>query len=236
MTSRILLRIATALLLITPHLAGQGQQRRPQLTPKQLEASRALADMTRPSVESARVDLLADPKDVTIFLDDVLFDANRPQSLDEEITRASCASDLVVVGTIQDQASFLTEDASFILTDYSIRVVSTWRGQTVAPGSIISYVRSGGSVNIDGRVVSASHSMYPPLLRGQTYLLFTKRPGLTASFVKPATGYLNALVGDKSLRRLSAEFGDQSTAEVQPDHARAVVAAAKCQPGGHLTR
>ena len=84
-------------------------------------------------------------------------------------------------------------------------------------------------MNIDGRVVSARHSMYPPLLRGQKYLLFTKRPGPTSSFVKPATGELTAFVGEKSLRRLSAPDGSPSGTEAESAHVRAVVAAAKCQ-------
>src|SRR5690606_3831047 len=116
--------------------------------------------------------LLAEPKSREIFLDSVIYDPSAPTTAAEQITQSTCRADAVVAGTVLDLQPFLNEDASFILTEYTVRVEESLRGPRVEPGSTMSYVRAGGTMTLGGAPVTATHNLYPPLLQGQKYVLF----------------------------------------------------------------
>ena len=226
--------IAVLAALTIPVAPGAQQQaqdavaQRPSLSARQLEASRALADMTRFVVDRPRPSLLAELTDRSIFLDTgVMMDPRVPQTTDTQLAAATCSADVVIVGTVQDLTPFLNEDGTFILTEYTVRVEDTLRGHLPA-GSTISYVRAGGAMNINGRIVTARHNLFPPLLRGQKYVLFVKTIRQGSGMYKPVGGPLDALVGGKKYLGLGPRIAAQLTAGVEPDQVRQVVATTKC--------
>lgn len=223
--------ITLAALLSTAAMAQQPQVERPQLSTRQLDASRAMTDMTRSPSPSKRPSLLAEPANRSIFVDTgLLVDPRQPapRSMTEQLKEAACSSDVAVVGMVENMTSFLNEDASFILTEYVIRIDAVLRGRGLEIGSTLSYVRSGGSLNIGGRIVTATHNMYPPLHRGQTYVLFAKRIG-QGPLYKPTNTTIDILAGgDKTLRGLGPEAEPQLRRGVESGSVKAEITSAHC--------
>jgi hypothetical protein len=227
MDSRVQLAtgLLAALLLSAVAVAQQQPVDRPVLSAKQLEASRRFADTTRSF--APRQSLLVDPSDRSIYIDTGMhFDPREPRTLADQIKEASCSSDAVLSGTVEDQVAFLNEDASFVITEYVIRVDATLRG-SLAPATV-SNVRPGGSMNVRGRIVTAKHNLYPALVRGQRYVLFLKRLDSGDQFMPTGTTIDTLVGGDKDLRALGPRAEPELARGVESGSVRREIAGVSC--------
>jgi len=204
------------------------------LTPAQVASSRALAPRLSGLVPVKRPSLLVQPSDRSIFVEpNLVVDASGPKSLEEQIARATCAAEVVVVGTVSDASAFLTEDADFILTEYAVVVDEVLRGGRDILGKTIGYVRPGGSLLVNGRVVNATHNMYPRLDVAAQYLLFmTRVPGGSNTF-RPAGDFMATLESLKvekegMLRSVGPQGRFGLTTGREPPVVRAHIAKAGC--------
>ena len=91
------------------------------------------------------------------------------------LSNRACDADAVVVGTVKGQTSSLTEDESFIYTVNELKVETVLKNnstQAIKPGEVISAIRSGGTIQLNGRKVVAEFTGNKTLEAGQNYLLF----------------------------------------------------------------
>lgn len=94
-------------------------------------------------------------------------------------------SDAIVVGTIASKSSQLTENGTFIFTDYDVavkEVLKDNKANTIQPQSIIEVTRPGGRVLLQGRAITARDKNFKPLEIGEPYLLFLKYVPTTNSY------------------------------------------------------
>lgn len=207
--------------------------RKPELTGRQLVASRAMRQMTRRAAEFARPSLLDEPRNVEIFLEPAGFihDPTLPRTPEAQLEQAGCRAQAVVVGTVEDLTSFLTEDAQFILTEYTVRIEDTLLGRTIKRGSTIAYVRSGGSLNLGGKLVTARHNVFPPLAIGQKYVLFLDDIETTDMFMP-----IRAMVDAASLGPTARALGPDAAADlaqgIEAARLRHMIVSAQCKGEG----
>lgn len=88
----------------------------------------------------------------------------------------SCKADAVVVGTVTSKSSQLTDDQTFIFTDYELTVEDVLKNNAAAPlnPSSITVTRTGGAVNLNGHIGLAVDHSQKPLVLNERYLLFLK--------------------------------------------------------------
>lgn len=95
-----------------------------------------------------------------------------------------CASDDVFIGQVESSETYPTADGSFLFTEYRVRVTedATNRGAAVRPGAVLTVVRPGGLMVVDGRTVSVKLNDSPALITGLSYLFFGKRIAATGAY------------------------------------------------------
>ncbi|MGH9827951.1 MAG: hypothetical protein ACREDR_32425 [Blastocatellia bacterium] len=93
----------------------------------------------------------------------------------------------MLVGTVEDKHSFLTDHETDVFTEHQISVSEVLKSDLqnpVEPGSTVYAVEAGGSISFEGHLIF--HTYYggvKPLQKGQNYLLFLKRfPDLTDAY------------------------------------------------------
>jgi hypothetical protein len=99
--------------------------------------------------------------------------------LPEFLREHYCAADAVIEGTVQDSEAALTEERTFVFSDYTVRVSRIFKNitsQTIRDTDELVVTRAGGEVPHSGRnkKLRASDDAYPPLEIGSTYVLFLK--------------------------------------------------------------
>lgn len=107
---------------------------------------------------------------------DKVYDPNAPRfDLDNFLSNMSCKADAVIIGTVKDQSSQLTEDEDFIFTDYALTVEQILKNKDGMPlqqnGTII-ITRPGGTIQLEGKKVRALDEALEPFQTGGRYLLF----------------------------------------------------------------
>jgi hypothetical protein len=126
-------------------------------------------------------------------------------------------ADAVVIGTVRDKSSQLTEDEDYVFTDYDMTVAEVLKDNAAAPiqpNKGIVVTRPGGTILLDGRIVEALDESFQPLRKKNQYLLFLR-------FI-PSTGAYEALnskagfrIGDDKISKLTKEplaFDDANVA------------------------
>jgi hypothetical protein len=96
-------------------------------------------------------------------------------NLNTFLSNRACDADAIVVGTVKGQTSSLTEDESFIYTVNELKVETVLKNnstQAIKPGEVISAIRSGGTIQLNGRKIVAEFKGNKTLEPGQNYLLF----------------------------------------------------------------
>lgn len=91
------------------------------------------------------------------------------------LSNRACDADAIVLGTVKGQTSRLTEDESFIYTVNELKVESVLKNNStlaIKPGEVISAIRTGGTIQLDGRKIVAEFKGSKALEPGQSYLLF----------------------------------------------------------------
>ncbi len=104
-------------------------------------------------------------------------------NLHNYLQRLSCQADAIIAGTVKSKSSQLTEDGSFLFTDYEIvpeNILKTNSATPIVVNNVITVTRTGGAVKLNGHTVRAVDYSQKPLIIGDQYLLFLR-------FI-PATG------------------------------------------------
>ena len=84
-------------------------------------------------------------------------------------------SDIVARGTLVSSAAAVSDDRTWIVTDYHIRVVEVFDG-SATPGETVILRLPGGRVEfVDGSVAEVSQVEFRGLQPGREYLLFLTR-------------------------------------------------------------
>lgn len=117
----------------------------------------------------------------------------------------SCKAEAVVIGSVNNKIAHLTEDETYIYTEYEFSVEEVLKDNSASPIEInknIQITRPGGLIKFDDQLIRFEDKMYEPLQVKQKYLLFLQ-------FVPSANGYIvsdvrgDFLLEKNSFRRLS---------------------------------
>lgn len=103
----------------------------------------------------------------------------------EFLGNVSCQSDAVVIGLVKSKSSHLSEDETFIFTQYEISVQDVLKNNIDSPievNNTIEIVRPGGLIELDKQRFRMEDLSYLPLQKNKKYLLFLK-------FNSSANGY-----------------------------------------------
>ena len=94
------------------------------------------------------------------------------------IKQAVQNSDLIVIGTVLQQLGALTHGRSFVFTDTEISVGEVWMSRIKDPhavrGGEITVSTAGGSVRLNGHLITVTVNVLTPFKIGDRYLLFLK--------------------------------------------------------------
>lgn len=97
-----------------------------------------------------------------------------------------CNAHAVVIGMLNDSSPQLTEDESFLFTEYTMSVEEVIKDNPAAaiqPGNSITVIREGGTGRLHGRVVRARVEGFKTFDVGKRYLFFLR-------FVPDTNSYL----------------------------------------------
>ena len=137
-----------------------------------------------------------------IFGDGVLIDLTSvsDQTKAEVLRDLSCKADAIVLGSPKSKASHLTEDETYIYTEYEFSVQNVIKDNSASPikvNSSIQVTRPGGLIKLNDTVVKLDDDSYAPLQINKQYLLFLR-------YVPRAKGYIvSNLKGDFVLEKQS---------------------------------
>lgn len=185
-------------------------------------------------------------RDLTTTIGDVLLRRNvgtqggdpneSPFDLQQLLQEMAGGADAVVVGTIGNQSSQLTEDEDYVFTDYEMDVEEVLKDNPTAPiqpNSKITITRPGGTILLNGRIVKAVDDSFLPFRKKAQYLLFLR-------FI-PSTGGYQALNSKASfqlngneitkLTKESLSLGDTNAASFM-NKVRVAIASAPIGKGG----
>lgn len=101
------------------------------------------------------------------------------------LEKLAAEADAVVVGVVTGKASQLTENGSFIFTDYDMtveEVLKDNRAEHVEPQTSLTVTRPGGKVALNGRAVTAIDRSFKRLAIGGRYLLFLRYIPTTGAY------------------------------------------------------
>lgn len=104
------------------------------------------------------------------------------------LEKLSCLADVVVNGTVKNKASHLSDDETFVYTEYDFEVKKIVKNNSKSPivnNQNISVARPGGFIKIDQQLIKFDDGSYEPLKLNKEYLLFLK-------FVPTTNGYIVA--------------------------------------------
>ena len=152
---------------------------------------------------------------ITIGSEEGSATAGSSVSLDDLLQSRTCESDLVVVGDIIEKESQLTEDATFIFTDYTVKIQQVLKKDSFQPEAFdeVTVTRGGGRVELNGQEIEVREHEAEPLRIGHRYLLFLKRIPETGAYL-PLSGS-SAVSESGTLGRLSGhrygEFPEHAT-------------------------
>jgi hypothetical protein len=109
-----------------------------------------------------------------------------PPTSQEFLHRLVCGADAVVLGTPITKISHLTEDETFVYSQYSFRVEKVFKETPpIKGGEIISVTRPGGLVKVNSQVIRVEDKNFEQLQFGKEYVLFLR-------YVPAASGYMIA--------------------------------------------
>ncbi len=145
------------------------------MTEKQKQHSRLFKGFDYVTWGKKLGDLAAEQGDVSIKKS--VGNVRRPVSfsLGDYLRTLTCKSDAIVIGTVKSKSSQLTDDETFVFTDYEISVsdiLKNNRGAVIEPGSSITFTGSGGAVILNGHTIRALDERNEPLENGEKYLLY----------------------------------------------------------------
>jgi len=107
-----------------------------------------------------------------------------PRAASDVIKLAACETDSVFAGVVTEAKSYPTRDGLFLWTSYRVRVAKSLRPRTggTPPSGVVTVVRAGGSLTLEGTTVEARSNAWPPLAVGTQYYLFTSFLDRTSAY------------------------------------------------------
>lgn len=127
------------------------------------------------------------------------------QSLEEFFQNAACNADAVVLGVIRNKTSQLTEEGSFVFTDYEMEVDEVLKNNEKAPiqlNSLLAITRPGGAVILNGKTIRVTDRSYKLPQIGHRYLLFVRFVPATATY-QPLDSESSFELAENKIKRLS---------------------------------
>jgi hypothetical protein len=118
------------------------------------------------------------------------FGGQQPTAI-EVMTDLSCQSDAIVRGVPQRKTAYLTEDESFVYTEYDFSVKEVLKNNRLSPiesGTDIQITRPGGLIKLNGQLIRVDDQSYQSLEINGEYLLFLK-------YIPSAKGFIVADAG-----------------------------------------
>ena len=97
--------------------------------------------------------------------------------LQKFLSDSMCAADAVVVAVVKSKSSQLTENETFLFTDYELTVDDVLKNThttSLQSGSEITITRPGGFVHLSNRKVRAVDTSYQPLETEKQYVFFLR--------------------------------------------------------------
>ena len=107
-----------------------------------------------------------------------------PRAARDLIRQAACETDTAFAGVVTEATSYPTRDGLFLWTSYRVRVTKSLRsrGGGTPPSGVVTVVRAGGSLTLEGTTVAARSNAWPPLSVGTQYYLFTSFLDRTSAY------------------------------------------------------
>jgi hypothetical protein len=102
----------------------------------------------------------------------------------ESLGKLVSSSDAIVLGTVLSKTSQLTENETFVFTDYEVTISEVLKTKvaTIHPQKVITVTRPGGKILLEGVIVNAVDRNFKPLAIGASVLLFLKYLPATDSY------------------------------------------------------
>jgi hypothetical protein len=98
-------------------------------------------------------------------------------NLNDYLQNLTCKADAALIGVVKSKSSQITEDGTFIFTDYELTaedVLKNNAASAIQPNSDITVTRIGGAVKINGHTARATDFSQRPLQVGERYVLFLR--------------------------------------------------------------
>jgi hypothetical protein len=168
---------------------------------------------------------------------DTIEEAVRPQNpppAKSVVTSIACRADAVFTGKIVGKLVLPTEDGTLLFTDYSVVVSEVLRARAQRPiglSETVVVTRQGGTLTVDGVVVSYTSTSYQPLQVNRDYLFFVSHLRGTDTFDAKESRGVFALVGDtaRALATIWAKDAELHTAGLSLEVLRSWIHGAQCR-------
>lgn len=118
--------------------------------------------------------------------------ASGPFDLQTFLAKRACDAKAIVIGNVVNGTSQLTEDGSFIYTTYEFRIENVLKNnpsQSIIEGQMVNILRTGGTLELNGRRVVAEDKAAKSLEAGERYLLFLSYLPEKTAYVADNLGY-----------------------------------------------
>lgn len=169
-----------------PNAAGQneerlktGQRNEPtpvavgQMTPREKVHSKLLNEMgTGQDLDEAT----KQGRDVHMVTEGTPVVSPDPVTVDKLVAEDVCKADAVVIGTVKNRKSQLTDNKRWVFSELQVEVLQSLKDNSQDPinsSELISVVTSGGSIRLNNQLVEA-YGPEGPLSFSQSYLFFLK--------------------------------------------------------------
>lgn len=129
----------------------------------------------------------------------------------EFLTEMTADSDVVLVGMVKEKNSQLTENGKFIFSDYLFQVedvIMNSPRKPISTSELITLIRPGGKILLNGFTVTATDESYQNLNAGEKYILFLKFVPETGAYqsVNPEGSFL---INDGKATTLNRSVGSR---------------------------
>lgn len=130
----------------------------------------------------------------------------RPSVPEAFLNNLASKADAVVIGTVTNKSSQLTENGAFVFTDYDLTIEEVLKENgtdSIQSHSSIVMTRPGGRILLEGRIVTARDRAFKPLAIGGRYLLFLKYLPTTGAYYAVNNKGSFELADNKSVKPLT---------------------------------
>ena len=116
-----------------------------------------------------------------------------PSTLSDRLQKRGCDADAIILATIKSEASFLTEDEAFLYTNHKVMIEDVLKDNSASPlrtDDTVTVMRTGGTITLHGKKVSAVDKNALPMQLNKRYLLFLTYLPEKDSYVADNISYL----------------------------------------------